>query len=161
MSALLKDPLLKIRPMDDDDLDAVMALEARSYPFPWTEGIFSDCLRVGYNCWVYCHDQRVVGYAVMSIAAGEAHLLNICIEQVLRGHGLGRRLLQRLLTLASQHGADSVFLEVRASNRGALHLYQSAGFNEIGLRRGYYPVDGGREDAIVLALDLPGIEDDV
>jgi ribosomal-protein-alanine N-acetyltransferase len=153
-SDLLKDPALRLQPMQQSDLAAVVELELRCYPFPWTEGIFRDCLGVGYNCWVYRYRERIVGYGVMSVAAGEAHILNICIEPELRGRGLARRMLERLLNLARQHGADSVFLEVRASNTAAQNLYSGLGFNEVGLRRGYYPAAQGREDAIVLALSL-------
>ncbi|MCB1857281.1 MAG: ribosomal protein S18-alanine N-acetyltransferase [Gammaproteobacteria bacterium] len=154
MSAILKDPHLQLYPMRLVDVDEVMALERRCYEFPWTSGIFTDCLAVGYCCWTCRLDEQILGYAVMSVAAGEAHILNVCVHPEYRGHGLGQRLLQRLLTLAGKHGADSVFLEVRASNLVALGLYRKTGFNEIGVRRGYYPVRGGREDAILLALSL-------
>ena len=154
MSALIKDPLLKIRPMSESDVDAVMQVESRAYEFPWTPGIFRDCLRVGYHCWVYSLDQQIIGFSVMSVAVGEAHILNICIAPEHQGHGLGRRLLERTLTLAKKQGADTAFLEVRASNRAALQLYETLGFNEIGLRPGYYPAKAGREDAVLLALSL-------
>jgi ribosomal-protein-alanine N-acetyltransferase len=154
MSALIKDPLLKIRPMSESDVDAVMQVESRAYEFPWTPGIFRDCLRVGYHCWVYSLDQQIIGFSVMSVAVGEAHILNICIAPEHQGHGLGRRLLERTLTLAKKQGADTAFLEVRASNRAALRLYETLGFNEIGLRPGYYPAKTGREDAVLLALSL-------
>ena len=154
MSAILKDPLLTMRPLRDADVGEVMVLERLAYPFPWTEGIFRDCLRVGYSCWAYTLDQRIIGYGVMSVAVGEAHILNICIHPEFQRQGLGRRLLQRLLTRARKHGADTVFLEVRASNRTALRLYLDLGFNEVGLRRGYYPLRQGREDAVMLALSL-------
>ncbi len=154
MSALVQDPLLTMRPMSEADLDGVMQLETRCYDFPWTRGIFEDSLRVGYFCWVYSLDDEVIGYGVMSVAVGEAHILNLCIGKDHQGHGLGRRLLRRLLTLAKEHRADTAFLEVRISNRTALHLYNNEGFNELGRRRGYYPSKEGREDAIVLALSL-------
>lgn len=154
ISALHKNPLLRMRPMRVTDVGAVMAVESQSYQFPWTRNIFKDCLRVGYCCWVYTLDEEVIGYGVMSVAVGEAHILNLSIRPDMQGRGLGRRLLQRLLTLARRHGADTVFLEVRASNRSALHLYRDLGFNEVGLRRGYYPAGDGREDAVVFALSL-------
>ncbi|HHH38017.1 MAG TPA: ribosomal-protein-alanine N-acetyltransferase [Sedimenticola sp.] len=154
MNAILRDPLLQARPFREEDLDRIMAIERRAYPFPWTRAIFSDCLRVGYCCWLYARADEVVAYGVLSVAAGEAHLLNLTVAPAWQGQGLGRRLLRRLLTLAAGHGADTVFLEVRASNRAAISLYRSLGFNEVGLRSGYYPVHGGREDALVLALSL-------
>ncbi len=154
MSAILRDPQLRLRSMTAADLEAVSAIEARAYPFPWSLGIFRDCLRVGYRCWLYEHGERIVGYTIMSLAVGEAHILNLCIDPDYQGQGLGRRLLRRLLNLAREGGADTVFLEVRPSNPGALALYLSEGFNEIGRRPGYYPAADGREDALVLAAAL-------
>ncbi|MCP5418068.1 MAG: ribosomal protein S18-alanine N-acetyltransferase [Chromatiaceae bacterium] len=152
--AILKNPQIKLLPMQQSDVAEVVHLETRCYEFPWTETIFLDCLNVGYCCWIYRLDVQLVGYGVMSVAAGEAHILNICIDPLLRCHGLGRRMMQRLLNLARKHRADTVFLEVRESNLAAQTLYQHLGFNEIGLRRGYYPAAKGRENAILLALSL-------
>ena len=152
MSALLQDPLLSLRPMTTDDVKAVMGIEEASYDFPWTKGIMRDCLRVGYCCWVVCLGERVAGYGIMSVAAGECHILNLCIHPEMRSKGLGRHLLVHLLRLAQRHRADAAFLEVRVSNASAIELYRSLGFNEVGLRRGYYPAEGGREDAVVFAL---------
>ena len=153
-SSYLKSPQLQLFPMQKGDVREVAELESRCYEFPWTENIFLDCLGVGYCCWVYRLNAKIVGYGIMSVAVGEAHILNICVESELRRQGLGRRILERLLTLARSHRADTVFLEVRASNRAAQYLYQSVGFNEVGVRRGYYPAKKEREDAIVLALSL-------
>jgi len=140
--------------MRDEDLDAVMEIELRAYPFPWTRGIFEDCLRANYPAWVLLEGEAVVGYGVVSVAAGEAHVLNICVDPVLQGRGHGRRLLRALLHLARGRGAERLFLEVRPSNRGAMALYQDEGFNEIGRRPRYYPAQNGREDAIVMAMEL-------
>ena len=136
------------------DLPAVVALERVSYDFPWTEGIFSDCLRAGHPCWALWVDGQLSGYGILSVAAGEAHVLNICIDPARRGEGLGRHLLRRLLDIARWNGAARVFLEVRPSNPLAKALYESIGFNEIGRRPRYYPARDGREDAIVMALEL-------
>ncbi|MEJ1298814.1 MAG: ribosomal protein S18-alanine N-acetyltransferase [Candidatus Sedimenticola sp. (ex Thyasira tokunagai)] len=154
MSDLLKDPLLKIRPMTNDDVEAVMVVELCCYEFPWTEGIFRDSLRVGYNCWVSTLGERIIGYGVVSVAVGEAHLLNLCTHPDFQGQGVAGRLLQHLMTVARKREADTLFLEVRASNKVAIGLYESIGFNEIGRRRGYYPDQQGREDAIILAYSL-------
>ena len=78
-------PQAALRPMHEDDLDAVMAIEVRAYPFPWTVGIFRDCLRAGYPSWVLQADARIIGYGVLSVAVGEAHLLNVCIEPAEQG----------------------------------------------------------------------------
>lgn len=140
--------------MRETDLDAVMAIETRAYPFPWTRGIFRDCLRAGYAMWVSECDGRVFGYGVLSVAAGEAHVLNLCTAPGCEGQGLGRRMLLSLLKIARGQRAERVFLEVRPSNPRAIDLYQRCGFNEIGRRPRYYPAAGGREDAIVMALEL-------
>ncbi|ASR44882.1 ribosomal-protein-alanine N-acetyltransferase [Xanthomonas citri pv. mangiferaeindicae] len=143
-----------LRPMRDDDLDAVMAVELRAYPFPWTRGIFEDCLRAGYPAWVLHTDGDILGYGVLSIAAGEAHVLNVCVDLHAQGRGLGRRLFRALVDTARRHGAQRVFLEVRPSNPHAIALYHDEGFNEIGRRPRYYPAHYGREDAIVMAREL-------
>ena len=154
MNAIHKDLILKIIPMQLEHLDAVMEIEQRAYEFPWTAGIFKDCLRSSYYCCVYCQNDDCVGYGVMSVVAGEAQILNICIDPDRQGQGLGRRLLRHLIAEAGRQSADTLFLEVRSSNQAAFALYDSAGFNEIGQRRGYYPAKEGREDALVLALAL-------
>ncbi len=145
--------------MRPGDINAVMEIEQRAYEFPWSAVNFEDCLRSGYYCCVYQQkgihlNVLPIGYAVMSLAAGEAQILNICIDPEKQGQGLGRRLLQHLIAEAGRREADTIFLEVRTSNLAAFALYDSAGFNEIGQRRGYYPAQGGREDALVLALSL-------
>jgi ribosomal-protein-alanine N-acetyltransferase len=140
--------------MRRDDLAAVAAMEAASYDFPWTQGIFGDCLKAGHPCWVMWVEGVMAGYGVLSVAAGEAHVLNVCIGPAHRGLGLGRLLLRRLLDIARWNGAGRVFLEVRPSNPVAQSLYRSIGFEEIGRRPKYYPAKEGREDAIVMALDL-------
>lgn len=146
----------RLRPMREADLEAVMAIERRAYAFPWTPGIFRDCLRAGYAMWVQeLPDGRLAGYGVLSVAADEAHVLNLCTAPEFEGRGLGRRMLQALLKIARGHGAQRVFLEVRPSNPRALALYQRSGFNEIGRRPRYYPAPGNaREDAIVMAMEL-------
>ena len=148
-----------MRPMREDDLDAVHAVEIRAYEFPWTVGIFRDCLRADYPAWVMQHEGRIIGYFLMSIAADEAHVLNICIDPNFQGQGLGRQLLRALVRVARGRKAERVFLEVRPSNAGAIALYHSEGFNEIGRRPRYYPARDGREDALVMAIELLPPED--
>lgn len=147
---------LRQRRMRDGDLPAVTAIENDSYAFPWSEAIFRDCLRVGYTCRVLEDRDGVCGYGILSMGAGEAHVLNVCVDASLRGCGAGRRLLYWLLELARRAGNEAVFLEVRPSNIHALHLYGSTGFEQVGLRRGYYQAVGGREDALVFRLGLAG-----
>ena len=143
-------PQVTLRPMFDTDLDAVLAIEQRSYAFPWSRGIFRDCLRVGYGCCVLEVDCVLIGYGIISSGAGESHLLNVCIREEFRARGMGRRLLRELLDMAAHAGARITFLEVRPANLGAIRLYESMGFHQIGVRRGYYQAEGGREDAIVM-----------
>ncbi|MFC4528554.1 ribosomal protein S18-alanine N-acetyltransferase [Dyella halodurans] len=147
-------PHVEIRAMRREDLPLVAAMEAASYDFPWSQGIFSDCLKAGHPCWVMWVDGEAGGYGVLSVAAGEAHVLNVCVGPGHRGLGLGRLLMRRLLDIARWNGATRVFLEVRPSNPIAQKLYESMGFGEIGRRPKYYPARQGREDAIVMALDL-------
>lgn len=154
MSAVADTALMRFRPMQEADLAAVIAIEEAAYVFPWSEGIFRDCLRVGYSCWVLEQGPAVAGYGVMAVAAGECHILNLCVDPQCHRRGLGRLLLERLLKLAADHQAESAFLEVRPSNRPAIALYEKFGFSEVGIRRGYYPARPGREDALILALSL-------
>ncbi|RMH93435.1 ribosomal-protein-alanine N-acetyltransferase [Lysobacter pythonis] len=143
--------------MRESDLDAVMAIELRAYPWPWTRGNFRDCLRAGYPMWVLEDEAagRVTGYAVLSVQAGEAHLLNLCIDPDWQSRGQGRRLLRAMCAVVRQQAAVRVFLEVRPSNAHAIALYHGEGFNEIGRRPRYYPAAAGaREDALVMAMEL-------
>jgi ribosomal-protein-alanine N-acetyltransferase len=143
-----------LRPMREEDLDAVLDIELRAYPFPWTRGIFQDCLRSNYPAWVLHREGVMIGYGMLSMAADEAHVLNVCAAPEEQGRGHGRRLLRTLLQQARTRGAQRVFLEVRPSNTGAIALYHAEGFNEIGRRPRYYPAKAGREDAIVMAKEL-------
>ena len=151
MSAVLNEPALAFRPMHPADLTQVMEIERRSYPFPWTRLIFSDCLHAGYSCRV-CEQQGIIqGYGILSIAAGEAHLLNLCVRPETQRQGVGEKMLVHLVSLARRHNAEIIFLEVRQSNAAARRLYDKAGFNELGNRKDYYPAEDGREDALILA----------
>lgn len=154
MSAVLKDEPLQIRPMRDADLAMVLDIEREAYTFPWSEGIFRDCLRAGYCCWVVEQGELVRAYGIMQVGTGESHILNLCVRASGRGQGLGRALLNHLLEVAIEHRADTALLEVRPTNRAALGLYEAMGFNEVGVRRGYYPGRNGREDALILARCL-------
>ena len=140
--------------MRRDDLAHVSELEHAAYAFPWSQGICGDCLKAGHPAWVLCLDGHIIGYGILSIGAGEAHVLNVCIAPDQRGQGFGRHLMKRLIDIARWNGAERVFLEVRPSNPNAQALYASLGFHEIGRRPRYYPAHGGREDAIVMALDF-------
>ena len=150
----LPTPTLSLRAMREDDLPGVAAAERDSYAFPWSEGVFRDCLRAGYICRVAEIDHRLVGYGILSVGAGEAHILNVCVRTEYRCRGLGRRLVTAMFDLGRAYGASDLFLEVRPSNATAIRLYQSLGLAQVGLRRGYYQAADGREDAIVMRLRL-------
>lgn len=155
MVAVVKEAFPALRPMREGDIESVARIEAIAYEFPWTPGIFRDCLRAGYGCWVLSRSgDDIVGYGVLSVAAGEAHVLNVCVDPAMQGAGHGKRMMKRLMDLARWHQARRVFLEVRPTNVRAIRLYHELGFNEIGLRPNYYPAKRGREDAIVMAIEL-------
>jgi ribosomal-protein-alanine N-acetyltransferase len=147
-------PQIAIRSMQEADLPSVVRIEQASYTFPWSEGIFRDCLRVHYVCRVIEVGAEIAGYAILSVGAGEAHVLNLCIAGEHRCRGLGRHLLTHLLQVGAHMGARDALLETRPSNAAALRLYRSLGFAPIGTRRGYYQAVGGREDAVVLKREL-------
>ncbi|MCX8049800.1 MAG: ribosomal protein S18-alanine N-acetyltransferase [Methylohalobius sp.] len=144
-----------IRPMRRKDLKAVAAIEQSAYAFPWSLDIFKSCLKVGYSCWVGEMANEIIAYGILSVGAGEAHVMNVCVAPQWQGRGYGRMMMRHLMQAAREHRAEMILLEVRPSNKSALHLYLQLGFNEIGRRKDYYPAAGGqREDALVLARIL-------
>ncbi|MGI9203396.1 MAG: ribosomal protein S18-alanine N-acetyltransferase [Woeseiaceae bacterium] len=140
-----------VRVMAHDDIALVSDIEQRSYDFPWSHGVFRDCLLAGYNCIVLERVDRVVGYAILSIAAGEAHILNLCVDPMYRDLGYGERLLDEVLEVASREDVGDIFLEVRPSNEKAISLYRKKGFRNIAKRPAYYQAEDGREDAAVFS----------
>ena len=157
MASVRREPdpaAMQIRPMHEFDVPVVIAIEQEGYQFPWSEGIFRDCLRVGYVCRIVDVGSTMAGYGIMSLGAGEAHILNICVRAEFRRLGIARGLMAHLLSRAGAAGMREAFLEVRPSNTIATHLYATLGFEKVGMRRGYYQAVGGREDAAVLRLKL-------
>lgn len=144
------DPVLAYRRMGSADIRAVTGIESTVYSHPWTRGNFIDSLEAGYECWVLERRGELVGYAVMMVAAGEAHLLNLSVAATCQGEGLGTDFVRFLMKVAGDEGAERVYLEVRPTNLAARALYARTGFVQIGVRRGYYPASGGREDALVM-----------
>ena len=153
MSAVLR-PAPSLEPMSEADLRAVIEIEEGLYEFPWTLGNFRDSLRAGYACWVYRDGKRLIGYAVLMLAAGEGHLLNLSVAGYAQRRGHGRNMLDNVVRVAREHKTKVLFLEVRPTNQVGQRLYSGYGFRQVGVRRGYYPARKGREDALVLALDL-------
>ena len=140
--------------MRPEDLAHVSDIERRSYDFPWSHGVFRDCLLAGYQCVVLERDDEVAGYGILSVAAGEAHILNLCIDPSYRSHGYGARLLDDILFRARTSSVREIFLEVRPTNENALALYKKRGFHQVANRPAYYQSREGREDAAVLVKKL-------
>ncbi len=141
------------RRMQAEDLEAVLKIEYAAFSHPWTRGIFTDAL-ASYQCWLMFDGSQQVGHGVIQLILDEAHLLNITVKPESQGRGLGLRLLTHLMEEATRLGGRECFLEVRESNGSAYRLYERFGFNEVGRRRNYYPVAGGREDAIIMVCPL-------
>ena len=154
MISQIEEISVHVRGMTYDDLTSVSDIERRSYDFPWSHGVFRDCLLAGYICLVLDRDDRVIGYTILSVAAAEAHILNLCVDPGFRGLGYGERLLNELVDRARHAEVDAIFLEVRPSNANALALYRKKGFRKIAKRPAYYQSKQGREDADVLSLQI-------
>ena len=144
-----------LRRLAPEDIDAIYEIELAAYPFPWTRGIFSDCIRVGYDCWGLQAGEHLAAYSVHMHTGGECHLLNLCVSPRWQRHGFGRILLDHVVRQSLAQDCFCIFLEVRRSNRPGIKLYRKRGFKVVGERRDYYRAEGGREDAIVMGLDLP------
>jgi len=147
-----------IRSMVHDDLVHVSDIERRSYAFPWSHGVFRDCLVAGYSCIVVEYGDLVVAYGILSVADGEAHILNLCVDSNYRQLGYGDRLLDEILMRARRAKVNEIFLEVRPSNESAIALYQKKGFRQIRYRPAYYQAREGREDAAVYSKVLEPID---
>jgi ribosomal-protein-alanine N-acetyltransferase len=155
-----------VRPLNWGDLDRIMEIELAAYPVPWSRGIFGDCIRVGYDCWGLQIGQQLIGYSIQTDGAGEAHLLNLCVDPRWHGRGFGGMLLENAIRVARKHHCLSMFLEVRPSNAAGIALYRNRGFVTVGTRAGYYSTsaaggapaskhaDAAREDALVMRLEL-------
>ncbi len=154
MSAQLAPIKLNFRPMRELDLAVVAEIEAQVYEFPWGQPLLLECVKANYACWLVEHAEQIVGYGILTVSVGEAHILNLGIAQPWWGNRIGTRLVKRLMDIARWYQAKSIFLEVRPSNQRAIDLYAREGFIEVGLRRGYYPASNGREDAVVMTREL-------
>ncbi|MFV2032568.1 MAG: ribosomal protein S18-alanine N-acetyltransferase [Gammaproteobacteria bacterium] len=145
---------LSFKPMKIADVPEVINLENDVYDFPWSERIFQDCIRVGYDCWLALQQNQIVGHAVISVAAGESHMLNLSIARQHQGKGYGKLFIHFLLDIARKKSAEIMMLEVRPSNTHAINCYNSSGFNEVGCRKDYYPAPEGKEDALLFARQI-------
>jgi ribosomal-protein-alanine N-acetyltransferase len=150
----MTDSSLNFRPMTVADIEWVMKVEHEVYEFPWTERIFGDCIRVGYHCWLALQQQDIVGHAVISVTAGESHMLNLSVARKYQRMGFASQFIEFLIEEARARDAETMLLEVRPSNIAAICCYNSSGFNEIGNRKDYYPAPDGREDALLFARHI-------
>ena len=145
---------LSLKEMSETDIDAVLRIEKAIYAFPWTLGNFNDCLVAGYRCHVLIGDDKLIGYGVQMLILDEVHLLNLTVASDFQKKGMGKALLNFLIDDALEQQAKKMILEVRRTNLAAIFLYESFGFDQIGLRKNYYPAHLGREDAIVMEMVL-------
>lgn len=146
----------EIREMHQDDLEQVIRIEHEIFLFPWSIVNFSDSIKAGYHCCVLVQPDSnlVMGYGILMIGPGEAHVLTLGVGAAWQSQGLGRKMLRHLIDFSGKHQAEFVLLDVRESNTGAINLYQRLGFQKIAVRKGYYPAMCGREDALVMRLEL-------
>ena len=150
-----------VRRMTIDDLDAVAAIEAATFPTPWSKDSFRQELErnVAARYLVAEKDGRVIGYAGAWVILDESHITNIAIEESQRGSGYGRVLTQALMQYLANLGAAYATLEVRKSNIRAQNLYKSLGFIQLGVRKRYY--EDNQEDALLMVCDhMPEIDPD-
>lgn len=144
----------RVRVLKLTDLPRILPIENAAFDFPWSEAIFRDCFNSDYTgLAIECGDE-FLGYGMLSVVAGEAHILNVVVSSTQRGLGLGKKLVKRLIDQARWHRVERVFLEVRESNTVARNLYAGLGFLEIGLRKAYYPGRQVRENAVVMSLQF-------
>ncbi len=148
------DSSLRVTQMLVEHLLLVCQIEKRAYSYPWSRSVFADCLSAGYSCHLLWDGPQLMGYSLVAIAAGEAHLLNLCIDPGHQGRGYAGRFLKVILRISAELDARTVYLEVRPSNRGALALYRRFGFEQIGQRKNYYRAATGREHAVVLSRGI-------
>lgn len=151
----LRDNVL-IRKMFQDDLAQVIRIEHEIFIFPWSLVNFSDSIKAGYHCRVLAqlHTGILMGYGILMMGSDEAHILTLGIGASWQKQGLGRLLLRYFIEYSETHQAKSILLDVRESNTAAANLYQRSGFKQIAVRKGYYPAMCGREDALVMRLEL-------
>ena len=143
-----------LRALGLEDLDQMEAIEQSSYDFPWTRDIFRDCMKVGYGCFGLQVDDRLVAYAIHNWAADESHLLNLCVDPRWRRRGFGGILLEHVIEHARCAGAGCCCLRFALPTPWQSGIYRQRGFGVSGDARTITGRTMGREDAIVMRLDL-------
>ena len=154
MSSLQNSLVVSYINMEEKHIKDILCIENNSYGYPWSEKIFNDCLKNNYLCRVLILDNVLIGFLISSIIQDECHIMNLCVDAKYRGSGYGRLILNKLHDEIATLSCKTVFSECRPSNISAMHLYESEGYNEIGVRRNYYPAPNGYEDAIMLAKNV-------
>ena len=149
-----KSELFTYHPMHIDDLEYIYKLELESYSFPWTKEILRDCILYKYDSYSVFIDDTLVGYIISKISFPETHILNLTVDINYRNNGIGQALIDLTINDARIRNSQDIILEVRSSNLIAQALYSKLGFEKIGIRKGYYDSENGREDAFVLRLKL-------
>jgi ribosomal-protein-alanine N-acetyltransferase len=148
-----------LQPMTTTQLDAVMAIEVAAYAFPWSRGNFIDSLAAGHSAWLLTdRGDTLLGYYVAMRGVDEMHLLNITVAPGAQRRGHARFLIEALVDVAREHRASHLWLEVRDSNAAARAMYRQLGFEQMGVRKGYYPdAFARREDAVVMSLRIDAV----
>ena len=149
-----KSDLYNFFPMDINYLTKVYELELESYDFPWTKEILRDCILYKYDSFVVVLNNNLVGYIISKITYPETHILNLTVKKNFRKKGIGKALIELIISDARLRNSENIILEVRANNTDAQSLYKKLNFEVIGTRKDYYESKNDREDAYVLNLNL-------
>ncbi|NKF49561.1 ribosomal protein S18-alanine N-acetyltransferase [Shewanella sp. WXL01] len=140
-----------LQPLTEADVEQMLLVEQSAHSHPWSQAVLASCFGKLYRVTgIYNDQQTLLGFAIVQQIVDEVTLMDICVHQQAQGLGLGKQLLEQVITEAKQHNAVSILLEVRASNQAAIGLYLSQGFNQSGIRKNYYPTDSGKEDAVLM-----------
>ncbi|OBW94858.1 ribosomal protein S18-alanine N-acetyltransferase [Gallibacterium salpingitidis] len=146
---------INIQPIQDSDFSELYPIETAAHTVPWSLGTLKNNQGDNYLNLKILQQQQIVGFCICQVVLDEATLFNIAIDPTFQGNGLGKQLLQELMNQLINKGVNTLWLEVRESNKKAQSLYQALGFNEVTLRKNYYPLaDGGREHAVIMACYL-------
>ena len=154
MSSIQNSLVANFLDMEEHHIPDVLVIERDSYGYPWSEKIFYDCINNNYFCKVLVLDNKLIGYLITSIVQNECHIMNLCVKKEYRNFGYGKLILNELYDELIKLNCEVIFLECRPSNKPALKLYSTLGYNEIGKRRNYYPAPNGYEDAVILAKNV-------
>lgn len=144
--------MMTISALTSDDFQRIYAIECASHAFPWSEKTFMTNIGERYCNLKLEVDGKIVGFAINQFILDEATLFNIAVDPEYQGQGYGKMLLSAAIEKLAEKGVMTLWLEVRESNRSAIALYETIGFNEVSIRKNYYPAKNGKEDAVIMAL---------